>query len=322
MSIKLVNIDPYCPDYINKKIELIEYDLFYIRMDVIEHLETLIALYETKTMIRAATRLRVSQPTVSKRISALQFELGFKLIENVGRNVQLTPDAIRIIEQSTGLLAELRTLLKLPSNLTGPRRLTLGVSESILSSWGPRALVNLRQRFPNFKLELHTHRSPVVIDRVRSGELLVGLCAGIGPATDDVRSELLFEEPMVLALSGRHKGTFHEFRPGSKIQELVTIEAASATWTSIAPKLKKIEASKGIEFQIGTRVESFSAVAELARAGFGHGILPVGIANTHKLKWISFPNPGLSRPISLMARSSTFSQQWIKDMTTHLQENK
>ena len=49
--------------------------------------EALVALEEHGTMSRAAARLGVTQPAISKRIQALEHELGRDLIEPSGRNV-------------------------------------------------------------------------------------------------------------------------------------------------------------------------------------------------------------------------------------------
>ena len=99
------------------------------------HIETPIA--------RAATHLRVTQSTVSKRLAALECEVGRPLTEAHGRGVRLTPAGHRLLTRAEPLVASLRQALQEEELQTGGR-LEIGVSESILASWGPRALRRIR----------------------------------------------------------------------------------------------------------------------------------------------------------------------------------
>ncbi|MDP6037968.1 MAG: LysR family transcriptional regulator, partial [Candidatus Latescibacteria bacterium] len=78
---------------------------------MIANLEALTALSETGTMTRAATRLRITQSAVSKRIAALESDVGHKLIEPIGRRVRLTPSGVRLLEKTRPFLAALKDAL-------------------------------------------------------------------------------------------------------------------------------------------------------------------------------------------------------------------
>ena len=135
-----------------------------------DELDALLALAELGTMTRAAQRLRISQSAVSKRIASLAGELGIALVQRQGRRVRLTPAATRLVERARPLLAELRgTVAEERAEL----RLSVGVSESILSSWGAEVLQ--RSQVEGVTLSLAAHRSPVVIERVRAGEMMLAL---------------------------------------------------------------------------------------------------------------------------------------------------
>ena len=63
-----------------------------------DQIETLSTLAATGTMTRTATQLRITQSTVSKRIAALEREVGQPLTEAHGRGVRLTPVGHRLLE--------------------------------------------------------------------------------------------------------------------------------------------------------------------------------------------------------------------------------
>src|SRR5262245_44328928 len=181
---------------------------------MIANLEALAALAELGTMRSAATRLRVSQSAVSKRLDALEIEVGAPLRERVGRRVRLTPTAERVLERARPLLAELRSAIAGERSQAGGW-LVLGVSESILASFGPRALAEVRRRKPEVQLRLNAHRSPVAIDLVRSGEYMLALVAGEAPGGTDLEALALGEEEMVLVPSGLERLTL---RRGARLR--------------------------------------------------------------------------------------------------------
>src|SRR5688500_13461690 len=133
---------------------------------MLDALETLGLLAELGTMGRVATRMRVTQSAVSKRVAVLEHALSAKLIEREGRRVRLTPEALALVGRAQPLLAELRSALAGEQHLSHGR-LVLGVAESILSSWGPAVLAETQRAHPDVELALHTHRSPVALDGVQ-----------------------------------------------------------------------------------------------------------------------------------------------------------
>ena len=136
---------------------------------MIENLETLVTLSKTGTMMEASTAMRISQSAVSKRIAALERYYDRELIERHGRRVVLIHHGTRLVERVTPLLSELRSVF-LEDNALRKGKIILGVSEAILASWGPHFFAQIRDRLPEVEFEFHAQRSPVVLDRLRSGE--------------------------------------------------------------------------------------------------------------------------------------------------------
>lgn len=62
-------------------------------------------------------------------------------------------------------------------------------------------------------------------------------------------------------------------------------------------------------------LESFFGVAQMALAGFGHGLVPEGVAQTLGVtssQRIPLDSAGLNRPVRFVARKSMFSQQLVQ----------
>lgn len=271
---------------------------------MLENLETLITLSKEGTMVEASTTLRISQSAVSKRIAALEDYYDRELIQRHGRRVVLTHHGTRLVERVTPLLSELRSVF-LEDNTLRKGKIILGVSEAILTSWGADLFAKVRKKLPSIELEFHAQRSPVVLDRLRSGEYMVGICTGSSDSDLDLVSELIMEEPMVIIPSALKKFRYSSGDP----LDVITIESRSGAWASIE------EAMQGLNLKRRSSLESFFSVAQMAISGFGHGLVPVGVARrlaVPEKSLIRLASTGLSRPVRFVARKSIFSQQLVK----------
>jgi DNA-binding transcriptional LysR family regulator len=256
-------------------------------------IDALVALETFGTVSEAATRLRLTQSAVSKRIQALQAEVGFRLVEPSGRRVLLTPQAVAFLDRARPLVAELRGLSK-QAAFASTTSFSLALADSIAASWGPAVIRRVIAELPSVHVELHAHRSILVIESVRLGRYDVGLCTE-STAAGDLVQEPLTDEPLVLvpsALSGRL----------DRKQPLICIEQTSATWrASHALLAKRHPELFGSQLIF---VESFAAVAQMLRSGFGNGILPLGLARELRIPRRCQRKLGVARRIVLLMRKS------------------
>ncbi len=271
---------------------------------MIENLETLITLSKTGTMVETSTVLKISQSAVSKRIASLERHYGRNLVERHGRRVVLTHHGTRLVEKITPLISELRSVfLEDQTLMTG--KVIMGVSEAILASWGPNLFARVQTELPDVEFTFHAQRSPVVLDRLRSGEYMVGICTGSSDADTDLVSEVLRLEPMVIIPSGLAP---LDYTPGEELG-VITIESRSGAWASIEEDMRRLKIRRS------TSVESFFSVAQMALAGFGHGLVPEGVARTlgaPASMLIRLGDLGLNRPVRFVARKSMFSRPLIQ----------
>ncbi|MEE4298102.1 MAG: LysR family transcriptional regulator [Pseudomonadales bacterium] len=272
---------------------------------MVENLETLITLSKTGTMLETATVLKISQSAVSKRIAALERHYDRQLVERRGRRVVLTAEGTRLVEKAAPLVAELRSMfLEEPTLARG--KIILGVSEAILASWGPTLFARVRRALPELEYEFHAQRSPVVLDRIRSGEYMVGLCTGSAEADTDLVSEVLRLEPMVIVPSNLEPFDADAL----KEVPVITIESRSGAWASIEDDMRRLRIRRE------TSLESFFMAAQMALAGFGHGLVPRGVARTLGVpdeRCIDMGRRGLNRPVRFVARKSMFSRPLVRN---------
>jgi DNA-binding transcriptional LysR family regulator len=258
---------------------------------MLDGIDALIALQRFGTVSEAAVRLRLTQSAVSKRIQALQRSVGTRLIERTGRRVRLTAEAIDLLERAQPLVADLRAL-------TGPvhgmsAEFSIALADSIASSWGPAVIQRALAGLEGVGVRLHAHRSVLLIENVRFGRYHIGLSTDL-PQTKDLIHYPMFDEPMVLIRAAHSKQTPRE-------RALICIEPSSATWRAIEPLLAREHPA--LLKRVLIPVETFSATVQMVRAGFGDGLVPLGLARTLGVDARGYREvPGVTRRISLVTR--------------------
>jgi DNA-binding transcriptional LysR family regulator len=269
---------------------------------MLDGIDALSALEQFGTVSEAATRLRLTQSAVSKRLQALQATLGFKVIEPEGRRVRLTARALDLLARARPIVAELRGLTSPIRTQTGGS-FSLGLSDSIAASWGPRVVARAARALGNVRLALHAHRSVLLAENVRLGRYHIGLGTDLSTARDLVHSSIV-AEPIVVVNSGGRP----ERKKGAP---LITIEPDSATWRAIAPQLERRHPAV-LEAPL-VPVESFGAALQMARAGFGDALVPLGLAKEAGVERRCYrPIPGVERPISLFTRKTIYLSEDFK----------
>lgn len=283
---------------------------------MLDQLDALIALQQEGTTSAAAAALRVSQSTISKRIATLEARVGRVLHEPHGRGCRLTQAGEAFVDRIAPLVAELRTAVQ--ADADGPvGRISIACSESIFASWGADVLAAAQRRLDAVAFEFHAHRSPVAIERVRSGRCHVALVAGGRSSRDsDLVERVLGLEEMVVVPSGlARKGL-----ASRKEIDVWTIEESSVTWAAIRNRVEAMGRAQGPRLLIAGRLESFTSLVRLAMAGFGHALVPAGVARSLGVRSRSLlrlrtrgadRKPLLRRKISWVGRRATLRRPHI-----------
>ena len=129
------------------------------------HLRTFVAIADAGGVHRAAARLHLSQPAVSRQIQTLETDLGVPLFDRIGRRVQLTSEGEDLLRRSRRLLAEAESLTERASALkkgeTGILRIgaTPQVIESILAIF----LDRFRELYPAWKSSWSKKAAPICL---------------------------------------------------------------------------------------------------------------------------------------------------------------
>jgi DNA-binding transcriptional LysR family regulator len=171
----------------------------------LSRLNCFIAVAEELHFGRAAERLQMTQPPLSRQIQQLETELGVHLVDRTSRSVALTaagvaflPDARRIVHLADSALL---TVQRVPSGDVGS--VTIGFTGASAHAVLPRLLERSRDRLPDVKVVLREMVSSAQIDAISSGELDLGL---VRPdvTRPGIASRVIHHERLVAALPKGH----------------------------------------------------------------------------------------------------------------------
>lgn len=138
----------------------------------LRHVRTFVTVAEIGTVSKAAERLHVAQPALSRQIANLEDELGLKLFDRVGRRLMLTSEGERLLNDCRGLLNYARAVGEQAQVL---RRGDVGVlrvsaSPHLIEGIFPDFLRHYAARYPNVQVRL--------VDVAAGGEALAMLERG------------------------------------------------------------------------------------------------------------------------------------------------
>ncbi|WP_429174233.1 LysR family transcriptional regulator [Aeromonas salmonicida] len=275
---------------------------------LLEGLETLSLLASEGTMAKVASRLYISQSAVSKRVGQLELRLGKKLIEPDGRQIRLTPQARELLDRVAPSLAEMKGVLADSQTLTDLTPLPIACSETLLAGYLARFMHDYLGRDPH--IALSTHHTPVILARVRSGDALLGICAGRLPPGHGLGAELLLEEPFYLVGDDQHEA------PSADQRKILTMDLENPSNRYLREPLAQLGLVPAME------LDSYLALIELAKAGIGPVLLPAGLlALVGEQGETAPPLPGLGRPLHLVYRQSSLKRERIAQLVSALRRH-
>src|SRR5258706_5933178 len=143
----------------------------------LRHLRYFVAVGEDQHYGRAAQRLRVAQPALSRQIQDLEEEIGFKLFDRLARGVKISAAGRLFMEDARRILQQVNEATARAKRVALGQSGTLRVGFTENASWHgvvPDSFRLFRQRQPDAELQLNPLTSMQQIEAVRSSQLDAG----------------------------------------------------------------------------------------------------------------------------------------------------
>lgn len=160
---------------------------------------------------RAAERLHISQPPLTRQIQQLEEELGAQLFIRNTRGVALTQAGIALLEDAKRILGLVQGAKERAGKAGKGQigRLDVGIFGSAILNHIPRLVLQFRDRFPAVQIVLHEQTKIEQIQALREQRLTIGFNRHV-TVESDIVVEPVLSEPLIIALHSKHPLARHK----------------------------------------------------------------------------------------------------------------
>jgi DNA-binding transcriptional LysR family regulator len=173
----------------------------------LRHLRYFLAIGEALNFTKAAARLRIAQPALSRQMHDLENEIGVNLLRRSSRGVTLTAEGKLFLEEVRGLLKHADESVERVRALARGEdgELHIGYAPIPATEILPPALAAFQKTVPRVKVLLHDLSSDELITGLRNGNLELAIMVELsGEQTAGIEFELLRTYPLGVAMPASH----------------------------------------------------------------------------------------------------------------------
>lgn len=248
----------------------------------ISQLRCFVAVAEELHFSRAAERLNMTQPPLSRQIRLLEHHVGAQLLERNSRTVRLTaagraffPEASRILRMAEEAAFTARRAAKGDQG-------TLAVGFTSASGYNllPEVVRRLRDRAPGISLTLKELVSTTQVEMLNAGQLDLGLMRP-HPINAELTSQRIATESLMLAIPESEAAQWPEAPTLASLHGKPFIMYSPYEARPFHQMLTERFARDGVVPDIVEHIGQVHTMLALVRAGMGAALIAAGASRLH-----------------------------------------
>ncbi|MEZ5476079.1 MAG: LysR substrate-binding domain-containing protein [Thiolinea sp.] len=241
----------------------------------LRHLRSFIVVAEEGNIGRAATRLNISQPPLTRQIHQLEQELGVQLLIRTPHGVELTAAGALFLEEARTICTQVRLASEKTQRAGEGKlgRLDIAIFGSAILRDIPQLLLNFHQHYPDVSVVLHTMAKGQQIEALRQRRINAGFNRLL-PALPDIASELIATDPLLLAINDCHPLAQRQAIPLRAIAAIPLILFPTGVLPNFREKTLKLCKDSGFTPQVAQEVGDVVTAVAMVASGFGVALVP------------------------------------------------
>lgn len=245
----------------------------------LRHLRYFIAVAEEQNIGRAATRLHMSQPPLTRQIQQLEEELGVQLFVRTPRGMELTPAGELLLEEARNIRAVVEQATERTQRAGQGRlgRLDIGIFGSAILDLIPNLLREFRAAYPDVRLVLHSMNKGEQIEALRQRRISIGFNRLLTPLPD-IATELVATEALLVALPEHHPLAQQALVPFAALAEQPLVLFPTGSRPSFIDRAIGLCQQAGFVPQVAQEVGDTVTAIALVSAGFGASLVSASTA--------------------------------------------
>mgnify|MGYP000922532889 CR=1 FL=1 len=239
----------------------------------LSQLETLVSVAELGSLSRAAERLHIAQPALSRQVRMLEQELGVPLFDRHGRGMVLTEFGQEVLRRAYRVLGELDELRNSVSDVGGLRgHVSVGIPPTVADLVTLPLAAEMAERHPDATLRVVSAYSRFLLDWLRRGDIDLAILYASAPVPTVRTTPLLDEE---LHLVGPAAAGLQIDRPVALADLAGVRMLLPSRGHGLRSLVDALAAQAGFEFAVRVEADGYSTLKDLVLAGHGLTILPL-----------------------------------------------
>jgi LysR family transcriptional regulator, hca operon transcriptional activator len=280
----------------------------------LRHLRYFIAVAEEGSLtVAAEQRLHTAQPSLSRQIRDLEYEVGAQLLVRSVRGVELTQSGRAFLDHARLALVQVEAAVEAARRVAQPAKPTfaLGFLTGQEMDWLPEVMRMLRDELPNIEVSVSSQYSPDLAHGLMRGKLDL---AFMRPEAQmpDLEYRVVVKEPLIVVMPSDHRLASHDTIALADIAG-ETFIGMSNTAPALRVVIEEYLERTGVALKPAHRVDNLAMAMSLIASTRGVALLPTYAKNFLPWAVTSRPLAGEAPTIDLVVGySKTNTSQILK----------
>jgi LysR family hca operon transcriptional activator len=266
----------------------------------LRHLRYFIAVAEEGSLtLAAAKRLHTAQPSLSRQIRDLEYEVGVQLMSRSVHGIELTAAGKAFLDHARMALAQVDAAVEAARRAAQPARKTfaIGFQTGHEMNWLPRAMHVLRDELKNIQVTISSDYSPDLAEALVRGRIDVAFLRA--EPTFDLCYEVVDHEPLIVLMPSDHRLTSREaVHPRELVGEIFI--GGSNKAAALRAVTENYLRRSGLDIKLDHGVDNLAMAMSLVASTRGLALMPAYAENLLPWSVVSRPLEGEAPTIDLV----------------------
>ena len=277
----------------------------------LRHLRYFCVVADELNLTRAAEKLFIAQPPLTRQIKQLEEEIGVALFVREARGLSLTPAGEYFLKQAVCILEKVDNSVEETRNVADHGRVvfSIGFVRSVFYGQLPSLVRRLRQR-SNIEVVLHELKTAEQVEALKTGKIDIGFGRiRVPDLGSDVEQTVLFQEPIVVALPASHPLAKQPVKM-EDLAKLPIILFPSGQGPNFADICLGLFALRALDIKVTQQVNDLQTALGLVASEMGFSLVPEQVRrlNRDDVAFVRLEDKSITTPVVCSRRKEENSE--------------
>lgn len=277
----------------------------------LRHLRYFCVVADELNLTRAAEKLFIAQPPLTRQIKQLEEEIGVALFVREARGLSLTPAGEYFLKQAVCILEKVDNSVEETRNVADHGRVvfSIGFVPSVFYGQLPSLVRRLRQR-SNIEVVLHELKTAEQVEALKTGKIDIGFGRiRVPDLGSDVEQTVLFQEPIVVALPASHPLAKQPVKM-EDLAKLPIILFPSGQGPNFADICLGLFARRALDIKVTQQVNDLQTALGLVASEMGFSLVPEQVRrlNRDDVAFVRLEDKSITTPVVCSRRKEENSE--------------